>query len=138
MLLQRNYYTLQQRCLDSFRVGHVLFAGDSAHLNSPAGGMGMNSGIHDANCLVEHLIPVLQGEDDKLLDRYSRRRRSIALEEVQRLSARNYRRHRETDPQKRARIWQKLQDTVNDVENMREFLLDSSMIRSLQREKEIE
>lgn len=137
-LLQRNYYTLQQRCLDSFRVGRVLFAGDSAHLNSPAGGMGMNGGIHDANCLVEHLIPVLQGEDDKLLDRYSRRRRSIALEEVQRLSARNYRRHRETEPQKRAQIWQKLQDTVNDREEMREFLLDSSMIRSLQREKEIE
>ena len=137
-LLQRNYYTLQQRCLDSFRVGRVLFAGDSAHLNSPAGGMGMNGGIHDAHCLIEHLIPVLQGEDDKLLDRYSRRRRSIALEEVQRLSARNYRRHRETDPQKRAQIWQKLQDTVNDREKMREFLLDSSMIRSLQREKEIE
>ena len=137
-LLQKNYYTLQQRCLESFRVGRVLFAGDSAHLNSPAGGMGMNGGIHDANCLVEHLIPVLQGEDDKLLDRYSRRRRSIALDEVQRLSARNYRRHRETDPQKRIQTWKKLQDTVNDAEKMREFLLDSSMIRSLQREKEVE
>jgi 3-(3-hydroxy-phenyl)propionate hydroxylase len=137
-LLQRNYYTLQQRSLDAFRVGRVLFAGDSAHLNSPAGGMGMNGGLHDAQCLAEHLLPVLDGEDDTLLDRYSRKRRTIALEEVQRLSARNYRRHRETDPQRRARIWRKLQKTVSDRESMRDFLLDSSMIRSRQREREID
>jgi 2-polyprenyl-6-methoxyphenol hydroxylase-like FAD-dependent oxidoreductase len=137
-LLQRSYYKLQQRCLDSFRSGRILFAGDSAHLNSPTGGMGMNSGIHDAQCLVEHLVPVLQGADDRLLDRYSRRRRTVALDEVQRLSARNYRWHRETDPEKRAEIWQELQLIVNNQDKTREFLLDSSMIRSRQREKEID
>jgi len=136
-LLQRNYYTLHQRCLSSFRVGRVLFAGDSAHLNSPAGGMGMNSGLHDAHCLIEHLLPVMEGENDKLLDRYSRRRRTIAIDEVQRLSARNYRLHRETDPEKRQEIWKDLQDTVGDQERMRAFLLDASMIRSRQREQEI-
>ena len=136
-LLQLNYYTLQQRCLESFRFGRILFAGDSAHLNSPAGGMGMNAGMHDAQCLVEHLVPVLQGADAGLLDRYSRRRRKIALEEVQRLSARNHRWHRETDPQKRAEIWQELQDIVSDPQKTREFLLNSSMIRSRQREREI-
>lgn len=136
-LLQRNYYTLHQRCLPSFRIGRVLFAGDSAHLNSPAGGMGMNSGLHDAHCLIEHLVPVLEGENDKLLDRYSRRRRAIAIDEVQRLSARNYRRHRETDPEKRQEIWKELQETVNDRERMRAFLLDASMIHSRQREQEI-
>ena len=137
-LLQRNHYTLHQRCLDSFRVGRVLFAGDSAHLNSPAGGMGMNSGMHDAHCLVEHLVPVLEGADSGLLDRYSRRRRTIALEEVQRLSAQNYRWHRETDPAKRAEIWQRLQDIVNEPVRMRDFLLNSSMIRSRRRELEID
>ena len=98
----------------------------------------MNSGMHDAHCLVDHLLPVLEGEDDALLDRYSRRRRTVALEEVQRLSARNYRWHRETDPQKRAEIWQELQDIVNDHDKTREFLLNSSMIRSRQRELEID
>ncbi|NIM69056.1 MAG: NAD(P)-binding protein [Xanthomonadales bacterium] len=137
-ILQRNYYTLQQRCLDDFRVGRVVFAGDAAHLNSPAGGMGMNSGIHDAHCLVEHLLPVLAGGDERLLDRYARRRRTIAREEVQRLSARNYRWHRETDPERRRAIWQRLQDIVNDPARMREFLLDSSMLRSRQRELEID
>ena len=137
-LLQRNYYTLQQRCLDSFRQGRILFAGDSAHLNSPAGGMGMNSGMHDAQCLVEHLVPVLQGADHSLLDRYSRRRRTIVIDEVQRLSARNYRWHRETDPEKRVEIWAELQAIVNDNVKTREFLLESSMIRSRQLEREIE
>ena len=136
-LLQRNYYTLSQRCLESFRLGRVLFAGDSAHLNSPSGGMGMNSGLHDAQCLVDHLHPVMQGENDMLLDRYDRRRRTIARDEVQRLSARNYRLHRETDPVKRKEIWQGLQATVNDPEKMRSFLLDASLIRSRQRELEI-
>lgn len=137
-LLQRNHYTLHQRCLASFRQGPVLFAGDSAHLNSPAGGMGMNSGLHDAACLVEHLLPVLQGTDAALLDRYDRRRRTIAVEEVQRLSARNYRRHRETDPDRRKEIWRELQETTQDREKMRAFLLNSSMIRSRQREQEID
>ena len=53
-------------------------------LNSPAGRMGMNSGIHDARSLADHLLLVLEGEDAELLERYDRRRRTIALEEVQR------------------------------------------------------
>jgi 3-(3-hydroxy-phenyl)propionate hydroxylase len=136
-ILQANYYTLHERCLENFRLGNVLFCGDAAHLNSPAGGMGMNSGLHDAHCLVEHLLPVLDGEDDSLLDRYARRRRTIAREEVQRLSARNYRRHRETDPAKREMIWRELKATAADPARAREFLIDASMIGSLRREKEI-
>jgi 3-(3-hydroxy-phenyl)propionate hydroxylase len=34
-------------------------AGDAAHLNSPAGGMAMNSGLHNAASLVGHLLSVL-------------------------------------------------------------------------------
>src|SRR5215213_2910034 len=41
-------YVVSQRVAATFRVGRVLLAGDSAHLNSPIGAMGMNSGIHDA------------------------------------------------------------------------------------------
>lgn len=138
-ILQRNHYTLHQRCLENFRAGRVLFCGDSAHLNSPSGGMGMNSGIHDAACLVEHLAPVLRGEADAaLLDRYDRRRRTIAVEEVQRLSRRNYQRHRERDPERRAAVWSELRDTAADAERHRAFLLASSMLRSREREAEIE
>lgn len=137
-LLHIDHYTLQQRCLESFRHGRILFAGDSAHLISPTGGMGMNAGLHDAHCLVEHLLPVLKGEDDGFLDRYSRRRQTIVLEEIQRLSERNFRWHRETNPEKRREIWQELQEIVNDERRTRDFLLDSSMIRSRWREREID
>lgn len=135
---QSNHYTLQQRCLASFREGRVLFAGDAAHLNSPSGGMGMNSGVHDAACLVEHLLPVLEGEQADGLDRYSRRRRTIALEEVQRLSARNYAWHRESDPERRKEIWGELQNTAANPDLAREFLLHSSMVYSRNREQEID
>ncbi len=136
-LLHIDHYTLQQRCLEAFRHGRVLFVGDAAHLNSPTGGMGMNAGIHDAQCLVEHLLPVLEGADNELLNRYSRRRRTIALEEIQRLSARNFRWHREINPSRRMEIWRELQEIVKDHKKTRDFLLDSSMIRSRWREQEI-
>ena len=134
----RNCYTLHQRCLEQFCHGRILFMGDAAHLNSPAGGMGMNSGIHDARSLADHLLPVLQGESARLLGRYDRRRRIIALEEVQRLSAQNYARHRETNQDKRRVIWDDLQDIVNDPARHRSYLLDAAMIRSREREATIE
>jgi 2-polyprenyl-6-methoxyphenol hydroxylase-like FAD-dependent oxidoreductase len=134
----RNIYTLHQRCLEQFCHGRILFMGDAAHLNSPAGGMGMNSGIHDARSLADHLVPVLQGEGVGLLERYDRRRRTIALEEVQRLSAQNYARHRETDQEKRRLIWEDLQEIVGDPARHRSYLLDAAMIRSREREAAIE
>jgi 3-(3-hydroxy-phenyl)propionate hydroxylase len=137
-VLQRSAWSLQQRCLDSFRAGPVVFVGDAAHVESPSGGMGMNAGIHDAHCLVEHLLPVLDGEDDRLLDRYSRRRRTVTQEEVQRLSSRNHFWHRESGPDQRQQIWSELQDIVNDPSRARDFLLDVSMIRSRRRELEID
>jgi len=137
-LLAVDHYTLQQRCLASFRNERVLFAGDAAHMVSPSGGMGMNAGMHDAYCLVEHMLPVLQGSGQELLDRYSRRRRTIALEEVRRLSERNYNWHIEEHPEERARIWQELQDIAGDEQKTRDYLLDASMIRSRWREQEID
>ncbi|MDA9219920.1 FAD-dependent monooxygenase [Luminiphilus sp.] len=137
-ILTRNYYTLHQRCLARFCHGRTLFIGDAAHLNSPAGGMGMNSGIHDARSLADHLVPVINGDDPLLLERYDRRRRTIAQEEVQRLSARNYARHRETEASKRVLIWNELQEIVSDPVKHRDFLLDAAMIRSRQREMTIE
>src|SRR5690606_10937388 len=112
----------------------ILFAGDAAHLNSPAGGMGMNSGVHDAHSLAEHLAPVLmEGADPALLDRYARRRRAVAVEDVQAQSDRNYKRHREKDPELRKQIWADFEATVADRERMRDFLYRSSMLASLER-----
>ena len=43
-----NLYVVHQRVAKKFRAGRAILAGDSAHVNSPIGAMGMNSGIHDA------------------------------------------------------------------------------------------
>ncbi|MFI5385641.1 MAG: FAD-dependent oxidoreductase [Fimbriimonadales bacterium] len=50
-----------------FRVGRVLLLGDAAHLNSPAGGQGMNAGIQDAHNLAWKLASALNGFDAELL-----------------------------------------------------------------------
>ena len=44
------------------------------------GGMGMNSGIHDAHSLAPKLAKVLEGESETLLDQYSDERRTYAVE----------------------------------------------------------
>ena len=63
---------VHQRVADKFRAGRAILAGDSAHVNSPIGAMGMNSGIHDAINLADKLIAIARGEaDDSVLDRYA-------------------------------------------------------------------
>ena len=57
---------------------------------------------------------------------------------MQRLSARNYARHRETEARKRMLIWNELQEIVSDPAKHRDYLLDAAMIRSRQREMTIE
>lgn len=136
-LVHISHYSIHQRALAKFNHGRVLFAGDSAHLNSPSGGMGMNSGIHDARCLTEHLARVWNGESAELFERYDHKRRTIAVEEVQRLSDNNYRRHREMDADAREQIWRGFKDIEADPKRLREFLLEVSLIKSLDREREL-
>ena len=63
-------------CLaDRYRVGRVFLAGDAAHVHSPAGGQGMNTGIQDAYNLGWKLAAVLDGADATLLDTYEQERR---------------------------------------------------------------
>lgn len=127
------HYSVHRRVIDKFNHGRILFAGDAAHLNSPAGGMGMNSGVHDAQSLASHLGDVLEGADPALLDRYDRRRRTIAIEDVQAQSDRNYKRHREKDPERRAQIWRDLEAVTQDRAAMRDYLYQSSMLASVAR-----
>ena len=73
-------YTFQCRRMAKFRHGRVLFAGDAAHLVSPFGARGANSGFQDADNLCWKLALVLAGKaPERLLDSYDverdRRRR---------------------------------------------------------------
>ncbi|WP_308401392.1 FAD-dependent monooxygenase [Streptomyces sp. AP-93] len=64
---------------DRFRAGRVLLAGDAAHVHSPAGGQGLNTGVQDAYNLGWKLGQVLRhGAAPALLDTYEQERRPAA------------------------------------------------------------
>ncbi len=131
-IANKGAYTIHRRVAGSFRVGRMILAGDAAHLNSPSGGMGMNSGIHDARNLCDKLTEIILNKgEESLLDRYSRQRRSIALDDVQVRADRNYRRHRIRGDRNRARVWAELKRVTSDRQLMIDFLMQSSMLQSL-------
>jgi 3-(3-hydroxy-phenyl)propionate hydroxylase len=76
-------YTFQCRRMQKFRHGRILFAGDAAHLVSPFGARGANSGIQDADNLVWKLDLVIRGKAPaSLLDTYDTERVAAADENI--------------------------------------------------------
>jgi 3-(3-hydroxy-phenyl)propionate hydroxylase len=127
-----NLYTVHQRVAKTFRVGRAILAGDSAHVNSPIGAMGMNSGVHDAFNLADKLAGIVRGElSEGELDRYERQRRHVALQHTQAQTIRNKKLLAEKDPAVRARNHDELRRTAEDPKLARAFLLRSSLIESL-------
>jgi 3-(3-hydroxy-phenyl)propionate hydroxylase len=125
-------YRVHQRVADSFVKGRILLAGDAAHINNPLGGFGLNGGIHDAFNLANKLVDVWQGEaGPELLELYSRQRRSVALDIVQKNSIRNKNLLEERDPEVRRRNQQALHDISLDPEKSRAYLMETSMISSV-------
>ncbi|MBY8863729.1 FAD-dependent monooxygenase [Nocardia sp. CA2R105] len=77
-VLWSSRFRVHHRLADHYRAGRILLAGDAAHVHSPAGGQGMNTGIQDGALLGQLLARVLHGEPDTLLDRYEEIRRPVA------------------------------------------------------------
>jgi 2-polyprenyl-6-methoxyphenol hydroxylase-like FAD-dependent oxidoreductase len=76
-------FRVQHRVADNYRSGSLFLAGDAAHVHSPAGGQGMNTGIQDAVDLGHTLSDVIRGRAlDTALDGYQQRRRPIAQQVV--------------------------------------------------------
>nr|BFE78284.1 hypothetical protein GCM10020093_008850 [Planobispora longispora] len=111
-----------------FRQGRVLLAGDAAHVNNPLGGMGMNSGIHDAVEMGAALAGLLTASGPyggrlARLKAVAARRRAVALDHVQRVSHANWERIRSG-----ATRAEELRALAADPAAAREHLLRSSMI----------
>jgi 3-(3-hydroxy-phenyl)propionate hydroxylase len=133
-----NLYTVHQRVAKKFRSGRAILCGDSAHVNSPIGAMGMNSGIHDAMNLADKLIAIVRGEvSDDVLDRYERQRRHVAITHTQAQTIRNKKTLAEKDPAVRRAALDELRRTSEDPKKAHTFLLRSSLIQSLREAEQI-
>jgi 2-polyprenyl-6-methoxyphenol hydroxylase-like FAD-dependent oxidoreductase len=78
-VLWSSRFRVQHRVAARFREGGVFLCGDAAHVHSPAGGQGMNTGIQDAANLAWKLALVVRGQaPGSLLDSYERERRPVA------------------------------------------------------------
>src|ERR1044072_4482790 len=72
-------YRIHHRAAETFRERRCFVLGDAAHVHSPMGGQGMNTGLQDAYNLAWKLSMVLSGRaDQKLLDTYEAERMPVA------------------------------------------------------------
>jgi 3-(3-hydroxy-phenyl)propionate hydroxylase len=123
--LHLNLYNVHQRVAKRFREGRVFLCGDAAHVNNPIGGLGLNSGIHEA----WHLAKLLSTEDADL-DDYERRRRPLNIEYVQQQTIANKRRLEERDPAKRAERFAELRAMADDAKKHEAFLMRASLLET--------
>src|SRR5215213_1343685 len=87
-VLWSSRFRVAHKVAAQFRKGNVFLCGDAAHVHSPAGGQGMNTGVQDAANLAWKIALALRGRADEgaddaaagaLLDSYEAERRQVAL-----------------------------------------------------------
>jgi 3-(3-hydroxy-phenyl)propionate hydroxylase len=126
--LHLNLYNVHQRVAKQFRSGRVFLCGDAAHVNNPIGGLGLNSGIHEAWDLAQLLSTA--GAD---LDAYERRRRPLNIEYVQEQTIANKRRLEEREPAARQQRFDELARMADDPVKHKGFLMRASLLESARR-----
>ena len=136
-IVHRNIYNVHQRVAQKFRVGRVMLAGDSSHLNNPIGGLGLNCGIHDAMELVSSLEDIQKGADDTRLDLYEKRRKTLNVQFIQEQTIANKKRLEEKDPLARQQRLDELRKIEADNQLQKQFLMKSSLLLSVINEKNI-
>ena len=82
-MLWSSRFHIQHRVAKALRQGRILLAGDAAHVHSPAGGQGMNTGIQDAVSLAHALHQTLQSGDDTPLNNWQKERLKVARSVVE-------------------------------------------------------
>ncbi len=123
-LRQHQMYRSHQRVADRMVDGRVALIGDAAHLTSTTGGMGLNSGVHDA----AHLVDALDvfGIDEALAD-YATVRRAVAMEVVQRATSRTRAEMDARSPDARAARLADLQAAAADPQRCGDHLRAAAM-----------
>ncbi|MBF9128832.1 FAD-dependent monooxygenase [Plantactinospora sp. S1510] len=126
-------YNVHQRVASTFRQGNCLLIGDAAHINSPLGGVGLNSGIHDAMDLTRRLVRILRhgADPDAELDLFAEVRRRVAVEYVQADTRRNTERLNERDEAKRQAQHAEMRAIAGDVDRARAWCRRASLLESV-------
>ncbi|MCL6593804.1 MAG: FAD-dependent monooxygenase [Alicyclobacillus sp.] len=133
-IIERMIYRVHQRVSERFYQGRVVLLGDAAHVNSPLGGLGLNSGIHDAVDLSRRLLRIFGQEGTDIeaeLATYSEKRRTVALAYVRQITERNTNVMTEKDPVKRLQLQRELAEEARDPVRARQWLLRSSLLSSV-------
>ena len=128
--LHLNLYAVHQRVAKSFRKGRVFLCGDAAHVNNPIGGLGLNSGIHEAWHLADLLHRALRRESVDL-DAYEKARRPLNIKYVQEQTVANKKRLEEKEPAARERRFRELREMAEDPKRHKAFLMRASLLESL-------
>lgn len=131
-------YNVHQRVARAFRVGRCALVGDAAHINSPLGGVGLNSGIHDAVDLARRLTRLfLDGADEQAeeadLEAFARVRRQVAVDYVQADTQRNTERMSERDQRRRRADHEELRAIAADPDRARAWCRRASLLESVAR-----
>jgi 3-(3-hydroxy-phenyl)propionate hydroxylase len=135
-IVHRNIYRVHQRVAAHFGHGRVFLAGDSAHVNNPIGGLGLNCGIHDAMHLSALLASVLRGEcPESELETYDAVRRPMNIEYVQQQTIANKKRLEEKEPATRQANFDSLRRASEDPVAHRAFLMRTSLLESVRNQK---
>ena len=139
-VVHRNLYKVHQRVAATFRKGRVILAGDSAHVNNSVGGLGLNSGIHDAMELVDTLRRDYRQESRSLPARplHGAGARASNIESVQEQTIANKKRLEERDPAARQARFDELRAIAEDPKQHKEFLLRTSLIASVRKAQSID
>ncbi|WP_063916226.1 FAD-dependent oxidoreductase [Nocardia jinanensis] len=126
-IAHRRVYRVHQRIAERFRQGRVLLLGDAAHINNPLGGLGMNSGIHDAIAAVATVRAADRGDTEAIAE-YDSARRAVAHDFVRTVTHRNYQRLSAVDDADRLRDQQEMRQIAGHPELTRRYLLRTSML----------
>jgi 2-polyprenyl-6-methoxyphenol hydroxylase-like FAD-dependent oxidoreductase len=131
-VIQHSLYNVHQRVASNFSQNRVLIAGDSAHMNNPLGGMGMNSGIHDVWSAVDTVLAVEQNGADwqQASEIYGRVRSAACHEYVQKETTQNFKDMQEKDRAVREARNDLMRNLMVDADARRAYLLKASMLTS--------